>query len=156
MAFFHGTRCAIEGTAGQRCTTLRRLIVHESIADHLVTRLVEVYQRLPIGNPLDSRTLVGPLIDAEAADAMEEALRQARAEGGKVHGGGRVTDGVPQGGTYVRPAIVEIGADAPVVRRETFAPILYYLRYRTLEEAIAIHNDVYSHPFFSNFAPIIC
>jgi aldehyde dehydrogenase (NAD+) len=133
---------AAVGTAGQRCTTLRRLIVHHGIADRLLARLLEVYARLPIGDPLHEGTLVGPLIDAQAADAMAGALLQAQAEGGKVHGGDRVTDGVPGGGTYVRPASVEIGPDAPVVQRETFAPVLYLLRYSTLEEAIAIHNDV--------------
>ena len=86
------------GTAGQRCTTLRRLIVHESLAGRCLERLLEIYRRLPIGNPLEDGVLVGPLIDRPAAEAMDEALRQAREKGGKVHGGGRVTEGVPQGG----------------------------------------------------------
>ena len=133
---------AAVGTAGQRCTTLRRLIVQRDVADRLLARLREVYARLPIGNPLDADTLVGPLIDSAAGDAMDEALRQARAAGGIVHGGGRVTDGVPRGGCYVRPAIVEIEPRAAIVQRETFAPVLYFLRYDTLDEAIAIHNDV--------------
>jgi aldehyde dehydrogenase (NAD+) len=139
------------GTCGQRCTSLRRLIVHESIADDLVHRLQSIYDRLPIGDPRLTGTLVGPLIDERAFNAMQTALQRAQAEGGRVHGGQRVTAGVPQGGYYVRPAIVEFPATQPslpttrhssIVREETFAPILYVLRYRTLEEAIAMHNDV--------------
>ena len=106
-------------------------------------RLVKIYESLPIGNPLDEGVLVGPLIDARAAEAMDKALAAAKEQGGRVvTGGGRVTDGVPKGGHYVRPAIVEIGFDAAIVQHETFAPILYVLRYRTLDEAIRIHNDV--------------
>lgn len=133
---------AAVGTAGQRCTTLRRLIVHRSIADEVLARLLTVYGRLPIGNPLEKGTLVGPLVDASAGLAMDEALDLARQQGGKVHGGGRVTDGVPNGGVYVRPAIVEISPEAPIVQQETFAPILYLIRYQSLDEAIAIHNNV--------------
>ncbi len=133
---------AAVGTAGQRCTTLRRLIVHETIADGFLQRLLEVYPRLPIGNPWQEGVLVGPLIAEQSAQAMEEALEQARQQGGKVHGGGRVTEGVPEGGVYVRPAIVEIAPDAPILRQETFAPILYFVRYRSWENAVAIHNDV--------------
>jgi aldehyde dehydrogenase (NAD+) len=129
---------AAVGTCGQRCTTLRRLIVHESIADTLRDRLLEVYKRLPIGDPTSEGTLVGPLIDPAAVDAMDAALAAASASGGTIHGGGRVR----AKGYYVRPAIVEIGHQAPIVRQETFAPILYLLRYRTLEEAVALHNDV--------------
>ncbi len=134
---------AAVGTCGQRCTTLRRLIVHESVADQLIARLAKVYESLPIGNPLDDGVLAGPMIDARAADAMDEALETAKGQGGNVvTGGGRVTQGVPKGGHYVRPAIVEIGADAAIVKHETFAPILYVLRYRALDEAIRLHNDV--------------
>ena len=133
---------AAVGTCGQRCTTLRRLIVHESVADDLLARLKQVYARLPIGDPLVEGTLVGPLVDDHARAAMDAALDEARTAGGVVHGGGRVTDGVPAGGCYVRPAIVEIGDTAPVVQRETFAPILYLIRYRTFEQAVAIHNGV--------------
>jgi len=133
---------AAVGTCGQRCTSLRRLIVHESIADELLRRLLSVYARLPIGDPAVEGTLVGPLIDEQAGAAMDAALEAARAEGGRVHGGGRVTAGVPHGGCFVRPAIVEIGSAASIVRKETFAPILYLLRYRTFDEAVAIHNDV--------------
>jgi len=133
---------AAVGTCGQRCTTLRRLIVHESIADDLLSRLLKVYERLPVGNPAAEGTLVGPLIDDHAAKAMDAALEAARAAGGTIHGGGRVTSGVPNGGCFVRPAIVEISDRAPIVQKETFAPILYLLRYRTFDEAVAIHNDV--------------
>ncbi len=130
------------GTCGQRCTTLRRLIVHRSIADKLLAQLLKAYEQLPIGNPLESGTLVGPLVDEAAAEKMAAALNAARQQGGRVHGGQRVTEGVPAGGAYVRPAIVEIGPEAPIVQTETFAPILYLLRYDTFEEALAIHNGV--------------
>jgi aldehyde dehydrogenase (NAD+) len=133
---------AAAGTCGQRCTTLRRLIVHESIAGNLRDRLLEAYERLPIGDPTAPETLVGPLIDEAAAAAMDAALEEAKRQGGVVHGGGRVTAGVHQGGVYVRPAIVEIPAAAPVVARETFAPILYLMRYRQFDEAVAMHNAV--------------
>ncbi len=133
------------GTCGQRCTTLRRLIVHERVAGDLVRRLKSIYDRLPIGDPRQAGVLVGPLIDERAFAAMQSALRQAHAEGGTIHGGEQVTDRVPASGCYVRPAIVEFPTGSPVsniVREETFAPILYVLKYRTIEEAIAMHNDV--------------
>jgi len=133
---------AAVGTCGQRCTTLRRLIVHNSIADDLRDQLLTVYEKLPIGNPIEPDTLVGPLIDEQAGEAMDAALATAKEQGGKVHGGGRLTEVVPAGGVYVRPAIVEIAADAPIVREETFAPILYLMRYDSLEEAIEMHNNV--------------
>jgi aldehyde dehydrogenase (NAD+) len=104
--------------------------------------LLKVYADLPIGSPLDTGTLVGPLIDPQAVSAMDAALKQAAEQGGIVHGGGRVTQGVPKGGNYVRPAIVEIDDSAQVVQQETFAPILYFIRYDTLDEAIAINNGV--------------
>ena len=134
---------AAVGTCGQRCTTLRRLIVHESIADSLVDRLKRIYASLPIGNPLSEGVLVGPLIDADAAVAMENAIEQAISQGGRlVTGGQAVVQGVPSGGVYVEPAIVEIDAKAEILQEETFAPILYVLRYRELDEAIAIQNGV--------------
>jgi len=133
---------AAVGTCGQRCTTLRRLIVHESIAETLRDRLLDVFQRLPIGDPTAPGTLVGPLIDDRAGRAMEAALNAAKGQGGVIHGGGRVTQGVPAGGVYVRPALVEIDADAPIVQQETFAPILYLIRYQQLAEAIEVHNGV--------------
>jgi aldehyde dehydrogenase (NAD+) len=134
---------AAAGTCGQRCTTLRRLIVHNSIRRDVVDRLVKVFARLRVGNPMTDGVLVGPLIDEAAGEAMDRALKAARAAGGTVHGGGWVMDGVPDGGVYVRPAVVEMpDASAPIVKEETFAPILYVVGYDTLDEAIAIHNDV--------------
>ena len=134
---------AAAGTCGQRCTTLRRLIVHNSIRREVVARLTRVFERLRVGNPLDTGVLVGPLIDEAAGEAMDRALAAARAAGGTVHGGGWVMEGVPPGGVYVRPAVVDMPtADAFIVSEETFAPILYVLGYDTLDEAIAIHNAV--------------
>jgi aldehyde dehydrogenase (NAD+) len=133
---------AAAGTCGQRCTTLRRLIVHESIADELCEQILAIFGRLKIGDPTTDGVLVGPLIDKPAFDAMEAALSAAKKQGGNVHGGGRVTDGVPAGSYYVRPALVEISPDAAIIRQETFAPILYLMRYRELDDAIRIHNDV--------------
>jgi aldehyde dehydrogenase (NAD+) len=130
------------GTAGQRCTSLRRLIVHRSIRADLTHRLVKAYSSLPIGDPRQDGTLVGPLIDHGARDKMQAALKRAQAEGGKVHGGGAVAKGVPNGGAYVEPAIVEMPDQSGIVREETFAPILYTLGYDALDEAIAIQNDV--------------
>jgi aldehyde dehydrogenase (NAD+) len=130
------------GTAGQRCTTLRRLIVHHSVRRQVTDRLVGIFARLKIGNPLENGVLVGPLIDERAAELMEAALKTAAEDGGIVHGGGRVTDGVPPGGVYVRPAIVEMPAQTAIVREETFAPILYVMGYETLDEAVALHNGV--------------
>ena len=128
------------GTAGQRCTSLRRLIVHESIADDLTARLKAAYASLPVGDPREAGTLVGPLIDAGAAERMAAALQAARDQGGTVHGGG-AADGVA-GGAYVRPALVEMPGQTAVVREETFAPILYVMRYSDLPQAIALQNGV--------------
>jgi len=130
------------GTAGQRCTTLRRLIVHEKIGADLMSRLVAVYTKLPVGNPLSEGTLVGPLIDERAFDAMQAALARARDEGGRVHGGERVTVKGCEGGYYVRPALVEMPGQTPLVSEETFAPILYVMRYQSLDDAIALNNAV--------------
>ncbi len=129
------------GTAGQRCTSLRRLIVHNSIREDLVARLSRIYAGLPVGDPRDPGTLVGPLIDASALVRMQDALAVARSEGGTVHGG-EEADGAPSGGAYVTPAIVEMPGQTDIVRTETFAPILYVIGYDTLEEAIQIQNDV--------------
>jgi aldehyde dehydrogenase (NAD+) len=118
------------------------LIAHESIADRLLARILTMYERLPIGDPQDDSVLVGPLIDTAAADAMDRALAAAREQGGKVYGGERITERVPAGGVYVRPAIVEIPHTAAIVREETFAPILYFMRYQSLDDAIAMHNSV--------------
>jgi aldehyde dehydrogenase (NAD+) len=132
---------AAVGTCGQRCTSLRRLIIHDDVADDFLGRLRTVYDKLPIGDPRRPETLVGPLIDQAAFNAMQDALSVACADG-TVYGGRRIGDGVPAGGVYVRPAIVPISPDAAIVQRETFAPILYVMRYRDLEQAIAIHNGV--------------
>ncbi|MFM9859665.1 aldehyde dehydrogenase family protein [Pseudoxanthobacter sp. M-2] len=130
------------GTCGQRCTSLRRLIVHESVADGLVQRLASAYAGLPVGSPLEAGTLVGPLVDRAAFEGMERALEAARADGGTVHGGGRVLEDRFPEAFYVRPAIVEMPGQTDIVRHETFAPILYVLRYSTLDEAIALQNGV--------------
>lgn len=128
------------GTCGQRCTSMRRLIVHRSVANTVLTKLKAIYARLPVGDPRNDGVLVGPLIDERAAEAMAHALAQAKAQGGVIHGGERMT--VAAGGAYVRPAIVEISAGAAIVREETFAPILYLMTYDSLEQAISIHNSV--------------
>ncbi|WP_428644617.1 L-piperidine-6-carboxylate dehydrogenase [Roseibium sp.] len=129
------------GTAGQRCTSLRRLIVHKSIKDELVAKLVKAYDSLPIGDPREAGTLIGPLIDRASLDAMQTSLEKARAEGGKVHGGAIVSDGVP-GGAYAAPALVEMPGQTETVKTETFAPILYVMGYEDLEEAIELQNGV--------------
>ena len=130
------------GTCGQRCTSLRRLIVHKDVAATLLPRIRKAYDSVAIGSPLDPGTLVGPLIDAAAYRGMSDALERARAEGGTVHGGERVLQDRFPGGFYVRPAIVEMPSQTDVVRHETFAPILYVLTYETLKEAIALQNSV--------------
>lgn len=130
------------GTAGQRCTTLRRLFVHESIYDRLLPRLKKVYAALPVGNPSEKTTLVGPLIDAHAFDAMQTALQTARDENGVVFGGARATVAGCEAGYYVHPALVEMPTQSAIMHHETFAPILYVVRYQTLEQAIAWNNAV--------------
>jgi aldehyde dehydrogenase (NAD+) len=130
------------GTAGQRCTSLRRLIVHTSLYDTLIERLKAVYARLPVGSPLETGTLVGPLIDNAALERMRSALDVARAEGARVHGGERVQVTGGGNGAYVRPALAEMKAQTPLVCSETFAPLLYVLRYETLADAIVLNNAV--------------
>jgi aldehyde dehydrogenase (NAD+) len=136
-----GIAFAAMGTAGQRCTTLRRLIVHENISEELLRRLKRVYQSVSVGDPRDSGTLVGPLIDGDALARMQKALAEALNGGGKVTGGER-TQVAGLNGCYVRPALVEMPSQTAVVKRETFAPILYVLKFRNLDDAIATHNDV--------------
>lgn len=133
---------AAVGTAGQRCTSLRRLIVHENVYDELVPALARAYGGLPVGDPLADDTLVGPLIDEAAFAGMESALEQAKADGGTVHGGDRALADAYPGAYYVSPAIVEMPDQTEIVTRETFAPILYALKYRDLDDAIALHNAV--------------
>jgi aldehyde dehydrogenase (NAD+) len=131
------------GTAGQRCTSTRRVIVHESIRAELTSRLVKAYSQVRLGNPLQTNTLMGPLINCQAAKAMQEALVAARQQGAKVLYGGEVLEGGDYpGGCYVRPCIVDAQHDVKVVHEETFAPILYVMSYRTLTEAIEWQNEV--------------
>ena len=130
------------GTCGQRCTSLRRLFVHESIYDQLVPQLKSVYATLSVGNPLESGILVGPLIDKAAFDGMARALSEARDQGGKVTGGGRVLEDQFPNAYYVKPAIAEMPEQGDIVCRETFAPILYVMRYSKFEDALAKHNAV--------------
>jgi aldehyde dehydrogenase (NAD+) len=133
---------AAMGTAGQRCTTLRRLFVHDSVYDRFVPRLTQAYASVKVGSPLTEGTLVGPLIGQAALEAMERAMEEAAASGGAVTGGERVKEGVPQGGYYVRPALIEMPEQIGPVLQETFAPILYVMRYRELARAMALHNAV--------------
>ena len=131
------------GTAGQRCTTLRRLIVHAGIYDTLVPRLKTIYGKLRIGNPLDEGTLVGPLIDKAAFDAMQVALVAARSAGGVVTGGVRVHEALGADAFYVQPALVEMPSQIDVMCHETFAPILYVVKYEgDVEQAITLNNAV--------------
>jgi aldehyde dehydrogenase (NAD+) len=136
-----GVAFAAMGTAGQRCTTLRRLFVHDSIYERFVPRLKKAYGSVKVGNPLDTGTLVGPLIDGAAFAAMQQALNAARAAGGMVTGGERVQAGA-DAAFYVRPALVEMPQQAGPVLEETFAPILYVLRYGDFDAALALHNAV--------------
>ncbi|MGN6536397.1 MAG: L-piperidine-6-carboxylate dehydrogenase, partial [Mesorhizobium sp.] len=129
------------GTAGQRCTTLRRLIVHESVYDQLVPRLKKAYESVSVGNPLEGKALVGPLIDKAAFDGMQKALKEAQAHGGKVTGGARVENGHPDA-FYVHPALVEMPKQVSPVTEETFAPILYVMKYKDFDEALELHNAV--------------
>lgn len=126
------------GTAGQRCTSLRRLFLHDTIHDAFLARLRAVYASVAIGDPREEATLVGPLIDEAAHGAMQRALAAARVAGGIVHGGERLD----RHGVYVRPALIEMPAQTGPVCDETFAPILYVMRYTDLDEAIALNNAV--------------
>ncbi|AKJ69753.1 aldehyde dehydrogenase [Pandoraea thiooxydans] len=133
---------AAVGTAGQRCTSLRRLIVHRSLTDTLCERLKKIYGSVKIGDPLASDTLVGPLIDRAAFEQMQQALAQAREQGGEVFGGERVASDLGDDAYYVRPALVRMPAQTDVMRHETFAPILYVLSYDDYAQALQLHNDV--------------
>ncbi|KGQ52603.1 aldehyde dehydrogenase [Gallibacterium anatis] len=136
-----GILFAAVGTAGQRCTTLRRLIVHSSIRDEVVARIKKAYASVSIGHPLEGN-LVGPLIDQQSFDAMQSALERAKAAGGVVTGGERVLADVYPQAYYVKPAIVEMPVQHEVVKHETFAPILYVMSYDDFEQAIEMQNDV--------------
>jgi aldehyde dehydrogenase (NAD+) len=131
------------GTAGQRCTTTRRIIVHESVSGEITRRLMEAYKEVQIGNPLHPGTLMGPLINTRAVEDMQKALGAVREQGGEILYGGEPLAGPHfPGGCYVRPCLVAARHDLKIVREETFAPILYIIVYRTLDEAIAFHNEV--------------
>lgn len=132
------------GTCGQRCTSLRRVIVHEAIASSLVEALANAYKQIRIGDPFEDETLVGPLIDGDAYEAMQDALKHALQQGGEVLAGGeRYTSAeLSADGYYVRPALVSMPAQSEIVKHETFAPILYVMRYSDFDQALAIQNDV--------------
>ncbi|MCA9922896.1 MAG: aldehyde dehydrogenase family protein, partial [Anaerolineales bacterium] len=128
------------GTAGQRCTSTRRIIMHKEIAAELTQRLVNAYKQVPIGDPLVEGTLMGPLVTETAVSQMQAALQQAVAEGGEIlTGGGTLPD---LGNTFVEPSIIKMPAQSAIVEEETFAPILYLMEYETIDEAIALHNGV--------------
>ncbi|ESW90074.1 aldehyde dehydrogenase family protein [Mesorhizobium sp. C280B] len=129
------------GTAGQRCTTLRRLFVHESVYDQLVPRLKKAYESVSVGNPLETSALVGPLIDKAAYENMQKALEEAASHGGKITGGMRVENGHPEA-YYVRPALVEMPRQVSPVTEETFAPILYMMKYSDFDTVLEEHNAV--------------
>ena len=131
------------GTAGQRCTSTRRVIVHEDVYDVLVESLITAYRQIRIGNPLDEGILMGPLISPKAVGSMQHALVQLKEQGGKILYGGQIlSGGIYDAGTYVTPAVCEAAATMPIVAEETFAPILYLIKYRQLDQAIAAHNLV--------------
>ena len=133
---------AAAGTCGQRCTTMRRVIAHASVIDGLVDRIAAAYAGLPVGNPFDDGTLVGPLINQAAFDRMQGALAQAVADGGTVVAGGDRVEVAGESSYYVRPAVVRMPHQTDIVRTETFAPILYVMSYAELDDAITMHNDV--------------
>ncbi len=132
-----GALFAAVGTAGQRCTSLRRLFLHRSVADQMTERLIAAYQHVRIGSPLDPATLMGPLINAMSVERMQAGLREIEQQGGEVIYGGK-----PIGGNFVQPALVRARADMPILREEIFAPILYLIEFDDLEEGLAWHNDV--------------
>jgi aldehyde dehydrogenase (NAD+) len=131
------------GTCGQRCTSTRRIIVHETVYETFKEKLVSVYKQLPIGHALDPKTLVGPLVDKRAVEDFVCAVEKVKAEGGKIVAGGEVLQGENfKTGTYVSPCLAEVENHFEIVQQETFAPILYLIRYTNLDEAIRLHNDV--------------
>ena len=131
------------GTAGQRCTTTRRLIIHEKVYEEVKRKLLKVYSQLTIGNPLDPANHVGPLIDKNAVNDFLNAIEKVKAQGGKILTGGNVKQGKGYGtGCYVEPCIAEVKENLSIVKHETFAPLLYLMKYKTMEEAIHLHNDV--------------
>jgi aldehyde dehydrogenase (NAD+) len=140
------------GTAGQRCTTTRRLIIHESIYNEVKEKLVKTYSQIKVGNPLEDGILVGPLIDSDAVNAFNHAIEEVKKLGGNILCGGTVLNSF-ESGCYVNPAIVEANNEWPIVQHETFAPILYIMKYSDIQEAIAMQNNVkqgLSSSIFSN------
>lgn len=131
------------GTAGQRCTSTRRLIIHESVYENFKTKLLSAYQHIRIGHPLDEKTLVGPLVDKNAVNDFLTAIERVKKEGGKIIYGGELMTGENYGsGCYVRPCIAEVRKNLNIVCDETFAPLLYIMKYKTMDEAMALHNEV--------------
>ena len=131
------------GTAGQRCTSTRRVIMHESIADKVRSKLLSAYKSLPIGNPLDSKTVMGPLIDGHAVDAVQESIKRLKSEGGEVlYGGERLNGNGLEGGCYMTPCVANAKPNYEIVHHETFGPLLYLMTYRDFDEAIEIQNNV--------------
>ena len=135
-----GSVFAAVGTCGQRCTSLRRMLVQDEVFDKMASRMVKAYSTIKIGDPLDPNSLVGPLKTKTQVEAFKAGIAEAVSQGGKVLCGGDVIEGVP--GNYVKPAIIEIGADAPILQKELFAPVLYMVRFKDLDDAIAINNSV--------------
>jgi aldehyde dehydrogenase (NAD+) len=131
------------GTAGQRCTTTRRIIIHESVRDTFLEQLIAAYKQLTIGNPLEADTLMGPLVEPGAVDIMMKGIARIKQEGGEIlYGGERLQEDRYPGGCYVTPCIAAARNEYQIVQEETFAPILYIIPYKTLDEAIAYHNGV--------------
>jgi aldehyde dehydrogenase (NAD+) len=131
------------GTAGQRCTSTRRVIMHESVADKVRGKLLSAYKSVPIGNPLDQKTVMGPLIDRHAVDAVQESIGRLKKEGGEVLYGGERLDGAGyESGCYMTPCLANAKPNSDIVKHETFGPLLYLMTYRDFDEAIAIQNNV--------------
>ncbi len=133
------TRFGAVGTAGQRCTSTRRIIIQENLYDDFVKRLVNAYKQVKIGDPLEQDTLMGPMVDASAVEVYKNAINKIKEKGGEILYGGNVLD---RDGFYVEPTIVKAQNEWEIVQNETFAPILYIITFKTIEEAIDIHNDV--------------
>jgi aldehyde dehydrogenase (NAD+) len=131
------------GTAGQRCTSTRRVIMHESVAAKVREKLLAAYKTVPIGNPLDKKTLMGPLIDKNAVDLVQHSIQRLKDEGGEVlYGGDRLESADFPGGCYMKPCLANAKPGFEIVQHETFGPLLYLMTYRDFDEAIAIQNSV--------------
>jgi aldehyde dehydrogenase (NAD+) len=131
------------GTAGQRCTSTRRVIMHETVADKVTDSLLRAYKSVRIGSPLDKKTLMGPLIDHDAVENVQRSIAKVREQGGEIlHGGAKLDGDDYRGGCYMTPALARISPAAEIVQHETFGPLLYLMTYRDFDEALAIHNGV--------------